>query len=168
MKKNGMLIFVLVVMFCLSAVLFTAGQSQKPIVIGMTSDASGNYAESSSADRRGMIMAIEEANAAGGVIGRIVDYIHEDTETDPSAGARKATRLIERDQVDMLIGDASKAKEKLGWKPKVSFKELVRIMVDADMEAVGLKSPGGGKTILAKYGLNTADRALLSNSFGGE
>ena len=37
-------------------------------------------------------------------------------------------------EVDLLIGDASKAKEKLGWEPKVTFKELTRIMVDADMK----------------------------------
>jgi GDPmannose 4,6-dehydratase len=37
-------------------------------------------------------------------------------------------------EVDLLIGDASKARAKLGWKPKVSFQELVRMMVDADME----------------------------------
>ena len=37
-------------------------------------------------------------------------------------------------EVDLLIGDATKAQEKLGWEPKVTFKELVRIMVEADME----------------------------------
>lgn len=37
-------------------------------------------------------------------------------------------------EVDLLIGDASKAKKKLGWEPKVTFKELVKIMVDADMQ----------------------------------
>ena len=37
-------------------------------------------------------------------------------------------------EVDLLIGDASKAENKLGWKPKVAFKELVSIMVDADMK----------------------------------
>ncbi len=36
-------------------------------------------------------------------------------------------------EVELLQGDAGKAKEKLGWEPKVTFKELVRIMVDADM-----------------------------------
>jgi GDPmannose 4,6-dehydratase len=36
-------------------------------------------------------------------------------------------------EVDMLLGDASKAKEILGWSPKVGFKELARIMTDADM-----------------------------------
>ncbi|MFM7703055.1 MAG: GDP-mannose 4,6-dehydratase [Alphaproteobacteria bacterium] len=36
-------------------------------------------------------------------------------------------------EVDLLIGDASKAKQKLNWSPKVKFKELVKIMVDADI-----------------------------------
>lgn len=36
-------------------------------------------------------------------------------------------------EVDLLIGDAGKAKEKLGWEPKVTFKELVKIMVEADI-----------------------------------
>jgi GDPmannose 4,6-dehydratase len=43
-------------------------------------------------------------------------------------------------EVDVLLGDAGKARAKLGWAPRVSFKELVRLMVDADME-------GGGKPI---------------------
>ena len=39
-------------------------------------------------------------------------------------------------EVDVLIGDYSKAKEKLGWEPKVKFKELVKIMLDSDIEFV--------------------------------
>ena len=38
-------------------------------------------------------------------------------------------------EVDLLIGDASKAKHTLGWEPKVSFEELVTMMVDADLRA---------------------------------
>jgi GDPmannose 4,6-dehydratase len=37
-------------------------------------------------------------------------------------------------EVDLLIGDPAKAKRELGWEPKVRFKELVQIMVDADVE----------------------------------
>jgi GDPmannose 4,6-dehydratase len=36
-------------------------------------------------------------------------------------------------EVDLLVGDASKARRKLGWEPKITFKELVRTMVDADL-----------------------------------
>src|SRR3981189_459903 len=44
-------------------------------------------------------------------------------------------------EVDLLIGDASKAKKVLGWEPKVRFPELVRIMVDADMELLSRETP---------------------------
>jgi len=37
-------------------------------------------------------------------------------------------------EVDLLIGDPAKAAKQLGWKPKVRFKELVKIMVEADLE----------------------------------
>jgi GDPmannose 4,6-dehydratase len=37
-------------------------------------------------------------------------------------------------EVDLLLGDASKAKRVLGWQPDVSFEQLVRMMVDADLE----------------------------------
>ena len=40
-------------------------------------------------------------------------------------------------EVDLLIGDASKAKRVLGWEPKVSFRQLVRLMVDADVAMLG-------------------------------
>jgi len=39
-------------------------------------------------------------------------------------------------EVDLLIGDSTKAREKLGWEPQVSFEQLVRMMVDADLERV--------------------------------
>ena len=44
-------------------------------------------------------------------------------------------RMLRPAEVDHLIGDASKAKEKLGWEPKVRFPDLVKIMVDADLKA---------------------------------
>jgi len=39
-------------------------------------------------------------------------------------------------EVDCLCGDASKAREKLGWEPEVTFEELIKMMVEADLEAV--------------------------------
>ncbi|MFN7715058.1 MAG: GDP-mannose 4,6-dehydratase, partial [Pseudanabaenaceae cyanobacterium] len=46
-------------------------------------------------------------------------------------------------EVELLLGDATKAKEKLGWTPRVDFRQLVKIMVDADLEALGLPTPDG-------------------------
>ncbi len=45
-------------------------------------------------------------------------------------------------EVELLIGDASKAKKQLGWEPKVKFKELVRIMVDADIDKLEKQMSG--------------------------
>jgi GDPmannose 4,6-dehydratase len=45
-------------------------------------------------------------------------------------------------EVDLLIGDASKAKNAFGWQPKTSFKDLVRIMVDADIELLANQLSG--------------------------
>jgi GDPmannose 4,6-dehydratase len=56
-------------------------------------------------------------------------------------------------EVGDLIADASKAKRLLGWEPKVTFRELVRIMVDADLEDAGLPTPGEGRRILVAKGL---------------
>ena len=50
--------------------------------------------------------------------------------------------------VEDLRGDARKAREKLGWSPKVAFEDLVKIMVDADLRKVGLQPPGEGDKIL--------------------
>jgi branched-chain amino acid transport system substrate-binding protein len=84
-----------------------ASQTDKPILIGLTSDASGQYANSGASDRRGMIMAMGEFNAKGGVLGRKIQYIHMDTETNPATGSRVAERMITRNEVSFLIGALS-------------------------------------------------------------
>ncbi len=45
-------------------------------------------------------------------------------------------RYFRPTEVDILIGDPAKAKEKLGWEPKTTFKDLVKIMVESDFEKV--------------------------------
>jgi GDPmannose 4,6-dehydratase len=45
-------------------------------------------------------------------------------------------RFVRPAEVDLLVGDASKARESLGWEPTVSFEELIAMMVDADLEAL--------------------------------
>jgi len=57
-------------------------------------------------------------------------------------------RYFRPTDVRELIADSTKAKKNLGWQPKIKFKELVRIMVDADMRKVGLKPIGEGDKIL--------------------
>jgi GDPmannose 4,6-dehydratase len=59
-------------------------------------------------------------------------------------------RYFRPTEVESLRADPSKAREELGWTPRVGFKELVKIMVDFDLELLGLESPGEGKKILAR------------------
>jgi len=59
-------------------------------------------------------------------------------------------RYFRPTEVEELIADSTKAKENLGWQPKIKFKELVKIMVDADMRKIGLKPVGEGDKILKK------------------
>ena len=65
---------------------------------------------------------------------------HDYVEIDP--------RYFRPTEVDYLLADASRSREVLNWEPKVKFHELVRIMVDADMELAGLTPPGEGMRIL--------------------
>ena len=59
-------------------------------------------------------------------------------------------RYFRPTEVDYLLSDPAKARARLGWEPKIKFSELVRIMVDADLELSGQKSPGEGKKILTE------------------
>ncbi|MDB9488359.1 GDP-mannose 4,6-dehydratase [Dolichospermum circinale CS-537/01] len=52
-------------------------------------------------------------------------------------------RYLRPAEVDLLIGDPTKAQQKLGWQPSVTFPELVSLMVEADLKAVGCTSPNG-------------------------
>ncbi|WP_075062267.1 GDP-mannose 4,6-dehydratase [Ornatilinea apprima] len=63
------------------------------------------------------------------------DYVH----IDP--------RYFRPTEVDYLLADPTRANQ-MGWKPRVTFRGLVRIMMDADLEALGLPSPGEGKRII--------------------
>ena len=60
-------------------------------------------------------------------------------------------RYFRPTEVDFLQADPSKAIKELDWEPRVFFKDLVRIMVDADLELNGLESPGEGAKIIEKF-----------------
>jgi len=63
-------------------------------------------------------------------------------------------RYFRPTEVELLLADSSKARRLLKWQPRVTFKELVRIMLDSDMEFIGLESPGEGKKILESKGID--------------
>jgi branched-chain amino acid transport system substrate-binding protein len=77
---------------------------KKPLVIGLTMDASGQYGASGNEERLGAMMAIREFNAKGGVLGRPIEALHIDTETTPATGSRVAERMITRNEAAFLVG----------------------------------------------------------------
>jgi branched-chain amino acid transport system substrate-binding protein len=83
--------------------VYAQGQ-KKPVKIGFTCDASGQYGNSGQDDLRGAKLAIDEFNAKGGVLGRKIEWITADTETTPATGSRVAERFITRDECGFLIG----------------------------------------------------------------
>jgi GDPmannose 4,6-dehydratase len=81
---------------------------------------------------------------------------HDYVEFDP--------RYLRPAEVDLLIGDPAKAKAKLGWEPSVTFEQLVQLMVEADLKALGLDSPNsyGSEFMLEQA---TVRQAMSSASY---
>src|SRR3989441_3044941 len=77
------------------------------------------------------VIATGETNSVRDFLGEALGYVDLDwqkyVEIDP--------RYYRPTEVDVLLGDASKARQKLGWRPRVKFRDLVRMMVDADLQA---------------------------------
>jgi GDPmannose 4,6-dehydratase len=78
-----------------------------------------------------------------------------------ASGLKSGKTVIEIDpryfrptEVDYLLADPSYAKKKLGWEPKITFRELVKIMVDADIELTNNTCPGEGRKILHEKGIH--------------
>jgi GDPmannose 4,6-dehydratase len=61
---------------------------------------------------------------------------------DPDKHVEIDPRYFRPAEVDSLLGDAGKAREKLGWEPKVKFRELIELMVDADVAALDAQLSG--------------------------
>lgn len=60
-------------------------------------------------------------------------------------------RYFRPTEVDYLLANPQRAHDAFGWSPKVCFSDLVRIMVDADLECLGLPSPGEGRRMLQEH-----------------
>jgi GDPmannose 4,6-dehydratase len=60
---------------------------------------------------------------------------------DPQDHVRTDPRFLRPTDMENLVGDVSKAREQLGWRQTTSFEELVRLMVDADLELLERSAP---------------------------
>jgi len=70
-------------------------------------------------------------------------------------------RYLRPAEVDLLIGDPTKVRQQLHWEPSVTFEQLVHLMVEADLHALGQPSPNG------KSAQSTQDNAFIRQVLGG-
>ena len=82
-------------------------RGETPIRIGMVDPLTGVYAATASNEVMGAKLAVEQINAKGGILGRPVELLVEDSANDVGTGVQKARKLIERDQVNFVIGDVN-------------------------------------------------------------
>lgn len=75
-----------------------------PIKIGLVTALSGQSARAGEALTRGATIAIEEINAKGGVLGRPLELVRRDDESNPAKGLIAARELIQREKVSALLG----------------------------------------------------------------
>ena len=77
------------------------------IKIGMVDPLTGVYAAVANNEVIGAKFAVEQINAKGGVLGRPIELLVEDSANDVGTGVQKTRKLIERDQVQFIIGDVN-------------------------------------------------------------
>src|SRR5215472_6136677 len=82
-------------------------RGEMAIRIGMVDPLTGVYAAPAGNEVTGAKLAVEQINAKGGILGRQVELLVEDSANDVGTGVQKARKLIERDNVNFIIGDVN-------------------------------------------------------------
>ena len=86
------------------AALVSSARAAEPIKIGHYGSLTGKDAAFGVATRKGVLLAVEEINAKGGVLGRPLEYLVEDIQSKPGESATAVKKLISRDKVVAVIG----------------------------------------------------------------
>ena len=77
---------------------------KKPLLIGLSTDDTGQYAASGQDEQRGILMAINEVNARGGVLGRRIETVHADTGGNAATATATAQNMVLENEVAFLLG----------------------------------------------------------------
>ena len=86
------------------ALLTTIACAAEPIKVGHYASLTGKEAAFGVATRKGVLLAVEELNAKGGVLGRPIEYLVEDIQSKAGESATTVKKLISRDKVVAMIG----------------------------------------------------------------
>ncbi|KNY27870.1 ABC transporter substrate-binding protein [Pseudobacteroides cellulosolvens] len=146
MVKTRVLTSILAVVMT-TLVLFTGcaqtSESQNEIKIGLNYELSGAAASYGQDTLNGVLMAIDEINAAGGVLGKKITYVKLDNKTDPAESTSVATRLATKENVSIILGPATtgatKASIPVADKNKVPLISASATADDVTVDAKGVK-----------------------------
>jgi branched-chain amino acid transport system substrate-binding protein len=106
MKSFFAILTLFVFLFSLGMVSKATAQD-RPWVLGVTVPLTGAYADEAEDQVRAATLAVEEINAAGGILGRKIKMVVEDTRLKPDIAVQKARKLIEKDGVHVIVGEVS-------------------------------------------------------------
>jgi branched-chain amino acid transport system substrate-binding protein len=84
-----------------------SARGETPIKVGMVDPLTGVYSAVAQNEVAGVKLAVEQINAKGGVLGRPIELLIEDSANDVGTGVQKTRKLIERDEVNFIIGDVN-------------------------------------------------------------
>jgi len=87
----------------------TLAQSSEPILIGVGGPLTGQYAQYGAQWKKGFDLALDEINAAGGIKGRPLQYVFEDTQSDPRQTVTIARKYVADERIVVEVGDFSSA-----------------------------------------------------------
>src|SRR3954462_5427485 len=91
----------------LSLALFTAARAADAIKVGEFACLTGKDATFGQSQHKGILLALEELNSAGGVLGKKIEVITEDNQSKPGESATIAKKLLSRDKVIALLGEVT-------------------------------------------------------------
>lgn len=94
----------LIATLAFSAITITPAQAAETIKVGLIASLSGPSAKSGEAITRGLTIAIDEINAAGGLLGKKVELLRRDDENNPGKGLVAARELVSKEKVAILFG----------------------------------------------------------------
>lgn len=112
MKGYRLLTIIMVMLLIFTGMLLPASYAAEPIKVGVLHSLSGTMSISEVAVKDGTLMAIEEINAKGGLLGRKIMPIVEDGASDWPTFAEKSKKLIQQDKVSVVFGCWTSASRK--------------------------------------------------------
>lgn len=91
----------------IAAPFIIQARGETPVRIGMVDPFTGVYAAIAKGEREGAELALDHINKKGGILGRPVEILFEDSANDTGTGVQKTHKLIDRDKADFILGDVN-------------------------------------------------------------